>query len=168
MCSNQSISCVPVRAFPVFQSEHFFCSNQSISCVPIRAFLVLQSEQFLCANQRISCVPITTFLPSDYFLGHQTSDRPGNLSIRSKKPRGSWFWRPKIPSSSKICRKLRKTEKKSEKKVQFFFRRQKIESCKSSEARVAEVSRRSEPCSRGKRTFKVRRCTLLYVLVRRR
>ena len=36
----------------------------------------------------------------------------------------------------------------------FFFRRQKIESCKSSETRFGEVSRRSEPCSRGKRTFK--------------
>ena len=41
----------------------------------------------------------------------------------------------------------------------FFFRRRKIESCKSSETRVAEVSRRSERSSRGKRTFEVcRRC----------
>ena len=39
----------------------------------------------------------------------------------------------------------------------FFFRRRKIESCKSSETRVAEVSRRSEPSSRGERTFEVRR-----------
>ena len=38
----------------------------------------------------------------------------------------------------------------------FFFRRRKIESCKSSETRVAEVSRRWELCSRGKRTFEVR------------
>merc|ERR1711924_17384 len=36
-----------------------------------------------------------------------------------------------------------------------FFRRQKIESCKSSETRVAEVSGRSELSSRGKRTFEV-------------
>ena len=39
----------------------------------------------------------------------------------------------------------------------FVFRRQKIEICKSSETRVAEVSRRSERSSRGKRTFEVRR-----------
>ena len=36
-------------------------------------------------------------------------------------------------------------------------RRQKIESCKSSETRFPEVSRRSERSSRGKRTFEVRR-----------
>ena len=35
--------------------------------------------------------------------------------------------------------------------------RQKIEICKSSETRVAEVSQRSERSSRGKRTFEVRR-----------
>ena len=35
-------------------------------------------------------------------------------------------------------------------------RRQNIEICKSSETRVAEVSRRSEPSSRGNRTFEVR------------
>ena len=39
----------------------------------------------------------------------------------------------------------------------FFFRRRKIKICKSSETRVAEVSRRSEPSLRGKRTFEVRR-----------
>ena len=38
----------------------------------------------------------------------------------------------------------------------FFFRRQKIEICKSSKTRVAEVSWRSERSSRGKRTFEVR------------
>ena len=30
-----------------------------------------------------------------------------------------------------------------------------MKSCKSSETRFAKVSRRSEPCSRGKRPFKV-------------
>ena len=39
----------------------------------------------------------------------------------------------------------------------IFFRRQKIEICKSSETRVAEVSWRSERSSRGNRTFEVRR-----------
>ena len=38
-----------------------------------------------------------------------------------------------------------------------LFRRRKIECCKSSETRVAEVSRQSEPSSRGKRTFEIRR-----------
>ena len=46
-----------------------------------------------------------------------------------------------------------------EKFVEHFFQRRNIESCKSSETRVAEVSRRSERSSRGKRTFEVcRRC----------
>ena len=52
-------------------------------------------------------------------------------------------------------------EKPKKKKSEFFsgnfFRRQKIEICKSSETRVAEVSWRSERSSRGKRTFEVRR-----------
>ena len=41
--------------------------------------------------------------------------------------------------------------------AEHFFRRRKIEICKSSETRVAEVSWRSERSSRGKRTFEVRR-----------
>ena len=40
--------------------------------------------------------------------------------------------------------------------LKFFFRRRKIEICKSSETRVAEVSWRSERRERGKRTFEVR------------
>ena len=39
----------------------------------------------------------------------------------------------------------------------IFFQHRKIAICKSSETRVAEVSRRSEPSSRGQRTFEVRR-----------
>ena len=38
---------------------------------------------------------------------------------------------------------------------QKSFRRRKIKSCKSSETRFAKVSRRSEPCSTGKRPFEV-------------
>ena len=37
-----------------------------------------------------------------------------------------------------------------------FFRRQKIENCKSFETRFAEVSRRSELCLGGERSFEVR------------
>ena len=48
-------------------------------------------------------------------------------------------------------------KKKSEKKSQFLFRRQKIENCKSSETRFPEVSRRSELSSWDKRAFEVRR-----------
>ena len=43
------------------------------------------------------------------------------------------------------------------KSTSSFFRRQRIEICKSSETRVAEVSRPSESSSRGERTFEVRR-----------
>ena len=37
----------------------------------------------------------------------------------------------------------------------FFFRRQKIKCWESSETRFPKFSRRSEPCLRGKRPFKV-------------
>ena len=40
--------------------------------------------------------------------------------------------------------------------VEKFFRRQKIENCKSFETRFAEVSRRSELCLGGERSFEVR------------
>ena len=36
-----------------------------------------------------------------------------------------------------------------------FFQRRKMKCCKSSETRFAKVSRRSEPCSGGKRPFEV-------------
>ena len=36
-----------------------------------------------------------------------------------------------------------------------FFRRRKMKNCKLSETRFPKVSRRSEPCSRGKRSFEV-------------
>ena len=54
---------------------------------------------------------------------------------------------------------MKNREKKTKKRTCFKKknRRQKNEICKSSETRVAEVSRRSEPSSRGKRTFEVRR-----------
>ena len=60
-----------------------------------------------------------------------------------------------VVASPKIYQKLRKTDFRNQKNSDLFFRRQKIESCKSSETRVAKVSRRSEPSSRGKRTFEV-------------
>ena len=49
------------------------------------------------------------------------------------------------------------SDRKTKKTIQIFFRRQKIEICKSSESRVAEFSPRLERSSRGKRTFEVRR-----------
>ena len=58
------------------------------------------------------------------------------------------------PKSAENREKPKKNPKKCSKKD---FRRQKIQSCKSSETRFAEVSRRSEPCSKDKRAFEVRR-----------
>ena len=58
------------------------------------------------------------------------------------------------PTPSKIDEKL---TFRSENFADFFFRRGKIENCKSSKTRVAEVTRRSELSLRGKRTFEVRR-----------
>ena len=52
-------------------------------------------------------------------------------------------------------------EKKSTPKIfektlsEIFCRRRKMKSCKSSETRFAKVSRRSEPCSGGKRPFEI-------------
>ena len=49
-----------------------------------------------------------------------------------------------------------KPEKNPKKIPKKFFRRQKIESCKLSETRFPEVSRRLEPSSKGERTLEVR------------
>ena len=73
------------------------------------------------------------------------SYRPQEGCIWSKIWCRSWFWRQKIPSSSKSGRKSWKTEKKLQKNFQKkIFGVKKLESCKSSEMRFAEVSRRSE------------------------
>ena len=53
----------------------------------------------------------------------------------------------------KSVENLEKPTKKSEKFSEQKFRRQKIESCKSSETRFPEVSRRSERSSRGEQKF---------------
>ncbi len=45
---------------------------------------------------------------------------------------------------------------KAEHFSEILFLRAKMETCKSYKTRVAEVSRRSELCSTGKRTFEVR------------
>ena len=60
---------------------------------------------------------------------------------KSKKP----------PKSAENHEKTKKIAKKNSEKN---FRRRKIESCKSSETRFPEVSRRSEPSSRGERRKK--------------
>ena len=43
------------------------------------------------------------------------------------------------------------------------FQRRKMKHCKSPETRFAKVSRRSEPCSRGKRPFEVSKKKLKFV-----
>ena len=58
------------------------------------------------------------------------------------------------PKSAENREKPQKNPKNFRKKS---FPHQKIESCKSSEMRFPEVSRRSERSSRGERTFEVRR-----------
>ena len=57
----------------------------------------------------------------------------------------------------KSVENLEKPKKNPKKKIDFFFRRQQIENCKSSETRFPEFSRRSELSSRDKRAFEVRR-----------
>ena len=156
LCFKQDISCVPSRTFRVFQTGHLVCSKQDISCVPSRTSLVFQAGHLVCSKQDIPCVRRQSF--AALRNGSKCHTDLKNRWIWSKIHRATWFWRPKKPSSSKIYRKSWKTGKKIEKKIsKKKFRRQKIENCKSSETRFAEVSRRSEPCSKDKRTFEVRR-----------
>ena len=56
VCSNQDISCVPIKAFLVFQSRHLLWHS-----VPVRTSLVIQSKHLLCSNQNVSCTPFKTF-----------------------------------------------------------------------------------------------------------
>ena len=63
-----------------------------------------------------------------------------------------------LKSAENDEKSISKTEKKNpKKKSKKKIRRQKIENRKSSETCFAEVSRRSEPCSKEKRTFEVGR-----------
>ena len=59
------------------------------------------------------------------------------------------------PKPHQIDENLSFRSENSAKKKRFGV--EKIEICKSSEMRLAKVSRRSEPSLRGKRTFEVRR-----------
>ena len=68
--------------------------------------------------------------------------------------------------NSKINRKSAENHEKPEIFSKKIFRRRKIESCKSSETRFPEVSCRSEPSSRGERTFEVRIFMVEYVRIR--
>ena len=72
---------------------------------------------------------------------------PGNNFSRRICQRGS-----KIHSSSKKSLLSKNSWIPKNKKFQKSFRRRKMKNCKSSETRFAEVSCRSEPSSRGKRT----------------
>ena len=65
--------------------------------------------------------------------------------------------------SPKSAENHEKPEIVSKKISKKFVRRRKIESCKSSETRFPEVSCRSEPSSRGERTFEVRIFMVEYV-----
>ena len=86
----------------------------------------------------------------------QESYRPKKLCTCRKIGQGIRFWRQKSPSSSKIHRNWWKTSFRHRKiSSNIFFRRRKIESCKSSETRFPEVSRRSELSSRDKCAFEV-------------
>ena len=164
MCSNQKISCVRIKRFPVFESKDFVCSNQKISCARIRRFRVFQSRHLVCSNQDMSCVPTTRcpVFQSRHFLvpkqhhssqiRHATFDRilaivPGFFRFVTQKgrilgrsPKFAQKWRVKFWVRKKFSEFFFS---------KIFFRRQKIKNSKSSETRVAEVSRRSEPCSQG-------------------
>ena len=120
----------------MFQARHLVCSKQDISCVPRTTFpvfqaghSVFQAGHLVCSTQDISCVPSRTSLL--FHAGHQPLLLPSTIAP------------PKSIENDENPKKNRLFFSKK------TFRRQKIENCKSSEMRFAEVSRRSEPCSQS-------------------
>ena len=57
LCSRHDISCVPRKAFDVFEARHFLCSTHSNSCVPRNRIHVFQARHVPCSMQNISCAP---------------------------------------------------------------------------------------------------------------
>ena len=121
-------------------------------CVRRKTFLVLEEGSSLCSKIDIPCVRRKTFLvfeDDETPIFGRTDLRKGVSEAKFDAEADFDVKKSLAPPKSPENHEKRKTirEQISEKK----FRRQKIESCKSSETRFPEVSRRSERSSRGER-----------------
>ena len=148
MCSKNDIPCVRRMTFLAFDERHSLCSKKDIPCVR-------RNNTPSVRRKNIPCVRRTTFLVfkndetpifgrTDLRKGVSEAKFDGQADFDVKKCLAP-------PKSAENRKKPKKNPKKFPKK---FFRRRKIESCKSSETRFPEVSRRSEPSSRGERRKK--------------
>ena len=128
LCSKKDIPCVRRRTFLVFEERHSLCSKKDIPCVRRKTFLVFEDDE----------TPI--FGRTDLRKGVSEAKFDAEVDFDVKK-----CLAPPKSAENRENPKTKKIQKIFRKKI----RRQKIESCKSSETRVAEVSRRSEPCSQS-------------------
>ena len=109
----------------MFEERHSLCSRKDIPCVQRKTFLVFEDDE----------TPI--FGRTDLRKGVSEAKFDADVDFDVKKCLAP----PKSAENREIPKKIPRK----------IFRRRKIESCKSSETRFPEVSRRSERSSRGER-----------------
>ena len=144
LCSKKDIPCVRRRTFLVFEEGHSLCLKKDIPCVRRRTFLVFEEKHSLVRRRT--------------FLVFEDDETPifGRTDLRKGVSEAKFdaeadFDVKKCLAPPKSAENHEKPKKNCEKFSEKNFRRQKIESCKSSETRFPEVSRRSERSSRGER-----------------
>ena len=131
LCSKKDNPCVRRRTFFVFEEGHSLCSKKDIPCVRRRTFLVFEDDE----------TPI--FGRTDLRKGVSEAKLLREVDFDVKN----------CPAPPKMAENREKPKKNPKNFPKKNFRRQKIESCKSSETRFPEVSRRLERSSRGERNF---------------
>ena len=115
-------------------------------------FLVFEEGQSLCSKKDNPCVRTNTFL----VFAHDETPIFGRTDLRKGVSEAKFDVEADFDvEKSKIGPKSAENHENPGKFCETFsetnFWRQKIESCKSSETRFPEVSRRSERSSRGER-----------------
>ena len=128
--------------FLVFDEGHSLCSNKDIPCV--------RRKHSLCSKKDIPCVrrrTVFVFKDDETPIFGRADLRKG--VSEAKFDAEADFDVKKCLAPPKSAEKSRKTKNKSKKISEKKNRRQKIESCKSSETRFPEVSRRSDRSSRA-------------------
>ena len=113
VCSRKDIPCGRGRTFLMVEERHSLCSKKDIPCGRRKTFLVFEEGHSVCSMKYIPCVRRKTFV----VLRNGSKCRT-DLKIWwiwNKIHRATWLWRPKKSSSSQICRKSWKTEKKNPK-----------------------------------------------------
>ena len=161
LCSNQDISCVPIKTFHRSHERHVLVLKEHMWWLPQRTCGSSQGRHVLVLKEHMWWFPRKTcgasqedlcwrtvrdvmgwnFGRTDLRISASTAkfdaraDGHVRLAVRSPKPR-------------KICKTKFSDPKISRKKV---FRRRKIKFRESSETRFGKFSRRSEPSLRHKR-----------------